>query len=69
MKKFICDRCRTKIGQSASKDEGAYYDVRRSSDLSRFGHKNEKYICEPCLKTDERYKKEREETFSKKASG
>lgn len=57
MKKLTCDRCEIELGTS---EDTGYYDVRRNSEYSRFGHKQEKYICENCLRTDERYKKENE---------
>lgn len=64
MKKLNCDRCHINIGISESNRDGRYYDVRRSSEYSRFGHKHEKYICESCMQNDERYKKENELVFS-----
>lgn len=68
MKKLSCDRCGKQIGLSEDNEIGnTYYDVRRSSDNRRFGHKNEKYICEQCMRQDPRYKKENETSFSKGA--
>lgn len=55
MKKLACDRCSAKIGVVSGR---IAYDVSRSAEFSRFGHKNEKYICEECLHKDPRYRKE-----------
>lgn len=66
MKFNCCNRCGEKLGIGF---DGEYYDVRPSSEWSRFGHKGEAYICEKCLKADPRYKAENEESFFKKIAG
>ena len=56
MKRYFCDRCKTQLNKATK--ILPHYDMRDSS-WSKLSHKNEKFVCEPCVKADPRFETHR----------